>query len=72
MREEDIMQIAQYTYQSPSTSAVQVGKRDPNVQQEQNAPNTNETQKKAESFAATQVKGVTPQVNANQLLDVYA
>ncbi len=72
MREEDVMQIAQYTYQSPSTSAVQIGKRDTSVQQEQSAPNTNQTQKKAESFAATQVKEVTPQVNTNQLLDVYA
>ncbi len=65
------MQVTQYTYKSPSTSAVQIGRPDTSVKQEQSAPNTNETQKKAESFAATQVKAVTPQVNAHQL-DVYA
>jgi len=69
---EDVMQVTQYTYKSPSTSAVQIGRPDTSVKQEQNAPNTNQTQKKAESFAATQVKEVTPKVNTNPLLDVYA
>jgi len=70
------MQVAQYTFQSPSTSAVQVGKLDTSsVKQESKnsqAPNTNETQRKAQSFAATQVKAVIPTVNSNQLLDTYA
>ena len=73
--EEDIMQVAQYTYQTPSTSPIQVGKPDTSVQQGSTgsqAENTNVTEKKAESFAATQVKEVTPTVNSNQLFDIYA
>jgi|FLOH01.1.fsa_nt_gi hypothetical protein len=66
------MQVAQYTFQSPYSSQVQIGRPDTSVKQEQSAPNTNQTQQKAESFAATQVKEVTPTVNTNQLLDVYA
>jgi len=66
------MQVAQYTFQSPYSSQVQIGRPDTSVKQEQSAPNTNDTQQKAESFAATQVKEVTPTVNTNQLLDVYA
>jgi len=69
------MKVAQYIYQSPSTSAVQVGRPDTSAKEESSgskAPNTNQIQKKAESFAATQVKPVTPTVNSNQRLDVYA
>jgi len=69
------MQVAQYTYQSPSTSAVQVGRPDTSAKEESSgskAPNTNQTQEKAQSFAATQVKPVTPAVNSSQSLDVYA
>jgi len=64
------MQVAQYTYQSPSTSAVQVGRPETNAKQEKSVSNTNQT--KAQNFVATQVKEVTPTVNSNQLLDVYA
>jgi len=66
------MQVAQYTFQSPYSSQVQIGRPDTTAKEEQSAPNTNETQQKAKSFAATQVKKVTPTVNTNQLLDVYA
>jgi len=70
------MQVAQYTFQSPSPSQVQVGKLDTSAKQEEVfqsvLKNTNETAKKAQSFAATQTKDVTPTVNSNQLLDVYA
>jgi len=66
------MQVAQYTFQSPSSSPVQTGKLDTSVKQEQSAPNTNKTQEKAQSFATTQVKEVTPSVNTNNLLDIYA
>jgi len=66
------MQVAQYTFQSPSTSQVQIGKPDTSVKQEQSAPNTNQTEQKAKSFAATQVTEVSPTVDSSQLLDVYA
>ena len=72
------MQVAQYTFQSPSTSAVQVGKLDPSsVKEEKSSPSStpapvvNETASKAQSFAATQVKEVEPTVTANSI-DVYA
>ncbi len=71
------MNVAQYTFQSPSASQVQVGRLDPSsVKTEtttQKAPtNTNETVNEAQSFAATQVKEVTPTVDSERLLDVYA
>jgi len=71
------MNVTQYLYQSPSTSAVQVGRLDPNSKQEETNASSgpqikDETLQQAEVFAATQVKEVTPTVNSNQLLDVYA
>jgi len=70
------MQVAQYIFQSPSSSPVQVGKLDTSAQQEQATEsmikNSNTTAKKAESFTATQIKSVTPTVNSNKSLDVYA
>lgn len=73
------MQVAQYTYQSPSSSSVQVGKLDPSsVQSESNSqssslPNAalNETATKAQSFAATQKSEVTPSLSKNSI-DLYA
>ena len=69
------MQVAQYTFQSPSSSPVQVGKIDTSAQQEKESQsvinNSNQTATKAQAFAVTQTKDVTPTVNANQLLDVY-
>ena len=73
-KEEDVMQVAQYTFQSPSSSQVQIGKPDAIVNQSQSsAPtNANETVTKAQSFAATQVSEVKPTVESSKLLDVYA
>jgi len=69
------MQVNQYTFQSPSTSQVQVGKLDTSAKQDQSntaTPNTNETQQKAQAFVETQKQPVQPTVNTNQLLNVYA
>ena len=70
------MNVAQYTFQSPSTSQVQVGRIDPSSVKEeksQSAPaNTNAIQNEANSFAATQVQEVIPTVDTSRLLDVYA
>ena len=71
------MQVAQYLFQSPSTSAVQVGRLDPSSVKEENTqgsslPKTvlNETASKAESFAQTQKQEVKPTVSANSI-DLY-
>jgi len=72
------MQVAQYTYQSPSPSAVQVGKLDPSSVKDESAKSsvelpkaTNETLSKAQSFKATQVQEVKPTVTATSI-DTYA
>ena len=71
------MQVAQYTYQSPSTSAVQVGKLDPSSVKEnatsttsEPPKSTNETLAKTQSFQASQTKEVTPTVSENSI-DLY-
>jgi hypothetical protein len=71
------MNVASYTFQSPYSSPVQVGRLDPSSTKEetntsQKAPLTNETQQKAQNFASTQTQEVTPSVEATPLLDVYA
>ncbi|QSZ40763.1 hypothetical protein GJV85_01060 [Sulfurimonas aquatica] len=70
------MQVKQYTFQSPSSSQVQVGRPDMSTKSETSSSgdlkNTNQTLAKAESFAQTQVSEVKPTVSSNQLLDVYA
>lgn len=73
------MQVAKYTYQSPSTSPVQVGKLDPSSLKESNTKSSNSlpnavtspTQEKAQSFASTQQTNVKPTVTANAI-DIYA
>lgn len=70
------MQVAQYTFQSPSPNPVQVGRLDPSSVKEEKLSSlptnvTNPTQAKAESFSATQVQDVKPTVNAKSI-DVYA
>ena len=68
------MQVKQYTFQSPSTSAVQVGRLDTSTQQNkstESAPSTNETQKRAESFVATQTQEVKPTLSDTRTLDTY-
>ena len=70
------MQVAQYTFQSPSTSQVQVGRLDSSSVKEEK-PSTlpssvaNQTQAKAESFSVTQVQEVKPTITASSI-DVYA
>jgi len=70
------MQVAQYTFQSPSTSQVQVGRLDPSSVKEETVKSappsnvTNQTVQKAESFAASQTREVTPSVEANSI-DIY-
>jgi len=76
------MNVGSYIFQSPYSSQVQVGRPDPSVKREdsssastlsgQSAPVVNETLSSAQSFEATQVSEVTPTVESNQLLDVYA
>ena len=75
------MNVAQYTFQSPYSSPVQVGRLDPASVKEENtsstgssqsAPVVNETLSSAQSFEATQTSEVTPTVSSDNLLDVYA
>ena len=77
------MNVAQYTFQSPYSSPLQVGRLDPSsvkeeaedtssVNSSQSAPVVNETLGSAQSFEATQTSEVEPTVESNQLLDVYA
>ena len=66
------MQVNQYTFQSPSTSQVQVGKLDQSsVKQEstRDLPNAvkNPTASEAKSFASTQIQEVKPTVTANSI-----
>jgi len=70
------MQVAQYTFQSPSSSAVQVGKLDPSSVKEGKSSSlsstvTDETENRAESFEETQVQEVKPTITATSI-DVYA
>lgn len=74
---EDVMQVAQYTYQSPSTSSIQVGRLDPSSVKDnstnttaQPPKSTNEALTRAQDFQATQTKEVTPTVNTNSI-DLY-
>ena len=70
------MQVAKYTFQSPSTTQVQVGRLDPSSVKEESNNNslpksvTNPTAQKAASFAQTQTQDVKPTVKANSL-DLY-
>ena len=81
------MNVTQYLFQSPSTSQVQVGKLDPSTKVEETATKTEDTTtSKAPQQNAAQAKTageilapptsvtnvVTPTVDSNYLLDVYA
>jgi len=69
------MEVARYTFQSPYSSPIQVGRPDPSVKKEESSTNESlpdETQQKAKQFAATQVSDVKPVVDTQQLLDTYA
>ncbi len=68
---------AQYIFQSPYSSSVQVGRPDPSVKKEETQTSdlpsmTNKTQEDAQAFEASQVSEVKPSVESAQLLDVYA
>ena len=76
------MNVAQYTFQSPYSSSVQVGRLDPSsvkegdsasdATSEQGAPVVDETLSSAQSLEASQTSEVAPTVESSQLLDVYA
>ena len=72
------MQVAQYIFQSPSSTPVQVGRLDPNSLKEDTSQSDslpkaveNQTAVKAESFAQREVSEVKPTVGKHTL-DVYA
>lgn len=72
------MQVAQYLFQSPSTSQVQIGRLDPSTK-EDTSTNTQQQSAVPAKTAAEIMTGksvetpeITPKVNPNQLLDVYA
>lgn len=73
------MQVAQYTYQSPSTSAVQLGTLDKSSVEESSTTaselpkSTNETLNKAQTVQATQASEaseIKPTITADTI-DVY-
>ena len=73
------MQVAQYTFQSPYPSPVQVGHLDPSSLKESSAGSsqsnpaalTNETQQKAKNLDSSLKQEVKASVSSNQL-DIYA
>jgi len=73
------MQVAQYLFQSPYTSAVQVGRLDPSSSQSSSntqATVEDQTQQKAQEFTQTQKQAVKPSVSTNtpstNILDITA
>lgn len=68
------MDITRYTFQSPYSSQVQIGKPETStIKGDSELPkSTNESLKNAQSFQATQIKEVTPKVDSNPTLDTYA
>lgn len=80
----DVMNVASYTYQTPSPNAVQVGKLDPSsVKQEEKFKEStqtksatpmetpNETLMNAKNFQAAQTTGVAPTVTSQNSIDIY-
>ena len=72
------MQVASYTYQSPSSSAVQVGKLDPESVKEEKQSSassldtTTSTQKEAQVLEVSQTNEVEPALGSEHILDIYA
>jgi len=72
------MQVAQYLFQSPSTSSVQVGKLDPNSVKDASSKSSeslpkavlDETETKAQNFEQAQKQVVKPTVTAKEI-DLY-
>ena len=74
------MQIPEYTFRSPYPSPVQVGHLDPSSVKKDASntsggsdllKSTNQTEQKAERFAASQKQEVKPIVSENKI-DIYA
>jgi hypothetical protein len=67
------MDITRYTFQSPYSSQIQIGKPDViTLKSGAELPkSTNESLQKAESFKTTQIQEVTPKVDPKTPLDVY-
>lgn len=78
------MNVASYTYQTPSSSAVQVGKLDTSSVKEEEKPKEtaqtksdvsmqtpNETLATAQNFQAKQTTEATPTVGSQNALDLY-
>ena len=78
LMKEDVMQVAKYLYQSPSSSPIQVGRLDPNSKKEEESSKANslpqnvvnETAAKAQDFQSSMVQEVKPTVDQNRL-DIY-
>jgi len=74
------MNVAQYTFQSPYPSQVQVGRPDTSsqradVEQKDSSEllkNTNTSLSNAKIFQITQTEEVKPTVSSSHLLDTYA
>ncbi|WP_294966460.1 hypothetical protein [Sulfurimonas sp.] len=74
------MNVSQYTFQSPYSSAFQVGRLDPNSRSGDTGSqpssdfvkNTNSTLANAQSFKASQTSEVKPTVDSAHVLDIYA
>jgi len=73
------MKVAQYTFQSPSTSRVQIGRLDPSTKektiQSDNSKSTNDTNKaqlNTENLKPIKTNEIKSVDFSNQLLDVYA
>jgi len=71
------MQVAQYTFQSPSSSPVQVGKLDPSSLKGESSSTKimdvpNETAGKVATHNASVQSEVTPTISNERLLDIYA
>ncbi len=74
------MQVAQYTFQSPSSSQVQIGTLDPNSKDEtaaqksstESTSSTNQSLENDKALDTTQAQEVNPAIKSAQLLDLYA
>ncbi len=72
------MEVAQYLFQSPSTSSVQIGKLDPSSKEDTSTKIPTQSTSPAKTAGeimtgkSTEVSVVTPTVQSNRLLDVYA
>ncbi len=74
------MNVTQYTFQSPYSSQVQVGRLDPSSQKSDTlgkdnpefVKDTNTSLTSAKNLQAEQAQEVKPAVNSKRLLDIYA